>query len=459
MNTKKKCILLLMVGVLALTSIPMLEAGKKRQEHGAEFRNSLSARQFNKLSQERQKEIRRQASTPSPSAPSDNGQSIDQSREDDVVVSPGKEEEEPNRQENRVLKIIDCLIKEEVYSSDRIAHIITEEDDHDVLARIIKSINDLPNTNEDWRKLLNEEETTETIINTLSAEFKWRKAFIAGLLATPKSIQWLKKKCNGNKDEKSNQDKMHSQMSFAFWVGLRAVEIEHAKYSAVKDIEKRKNFKNTSVLTGLFNVFVQSLIDAQIINKQNVNAKGLHRTLVHNTLLMTACSTGSVQLAQKLLSMMPATGIKDCSAANAWTDYFIRPLSCALERTSEHQGEMVQLLLKHNADPNFFSAFFGSPLDQAVGQNKIKIVQLLLQKTDTKSLLNEALVGAAFRDADIEITQQLLDAGADVNFHDEYGKTSLEWAVKCGHNTMAQLLLNHPKITTDSIQEALAKDS
>ena len=55
---------------------------------------------------------------------------------------------------------------------------------------------------------------------------------------------------------------------------------------------------------------------------------------------------------------------------------------------------------------------------------------------------------------DIEGVQAAIDNGADVNEEDDlFGKTGLMWAFYRNHNNVVQLLLNHPQIDVNKVDQ------
>ena len=55
---------------------------------------------------------------------------------------------------------------------------------------------------------------------------------------------------------------------------------------------------------------------------------------------------------------------------------------------------------------------------------------------------------------DIEGIQAAIDNGADVNKEDDlFGKTGLMWAFYRNHNNVVQLLLNHPQIDVNKVDQ------
>ena len=56
-------------------------------------------------------------------------------------------------------------------------------------------------------------------------------------------------------------------------------------------------------------------------------------------------------------------------------------------------------------------------------------------------------------DGDIEGVQAAIDNGADVNEEDNKGVTGLMWALYRNHNNVVQVLLHHPQINIDIVNE------
>ena len=56
-------------------------------------------------------------------------------------------------------------------------------------------------------------------------------------------------------------------------------------------------------------------------------------------------------------------------------------------------------------------------------------------------------------DGDIEGVQAALDSGADVNEENPLGRTGLMWALASSRNNVVQLLLNHPQIDINKVND------
>ncbi|KAI4209516.1 MAG: hypothetical protein LQ351_007551 [Letrouitia transgressa] len=102
---------------------------------------------------------------------------------------------------------------------------------------------------------------------------------------------------------------------------------------------------------------------------------------------------------------------------------------------------LVDLLLNRSANISIVDAYGDSALDNAIIQNEEgDVVRLFLERQPGKSTLNEALLTAAKRGKPA-IAALLLEAGAEVNASDSFGKTSLHWAALNGYDSVVQLLL------------------
>jgi ankyrin repeat protein len=121
-----------------------------------------------------------------------------------------------------------------------------------------------------------------------------------------------------------------------------------------------------------------------------------------------------------------------------------------LRRTALHlaaaRGDlrMVELLLRHGADPNYADFADNTPLHHAASFGKPELVALLLaNKADpnrrnrqrASPLLNAASVGAQ------PVVEALLKACADVTVMDNVGETALHRAAGGGHVELMKLLL------------------
>lgn len=106
---------------------------------------------------------------------------------------------------------------------------------------------------------------------------------------------------------------------------------------------------------------------------------------------------------------------------------------------------MVELLLKHGADPNLLHPDQGPSLVVATIHNRIDAIKLLLDYGADVNLTKPGFatsLGSACAKGYLDIARLLLDRGADVNAVDGIGNTPLISAVQSlVHKDVIQLLL------------------
>lgn len=121
----------------------------------------------------------------------------------------------------------------------------------------------------------------------------------------------------------------------------------------------------------------------------------------------------------------------------------ITPL-CALTRLSYGlpKMEIVELLLRNNADVNKFDKNEDSPLLLSIQNGHIKIAKLLLANNADVNKANKdyTLLLWAARSGNIEITKLLLKYKVDPNFKDKNGRTALDEALDNNNIEIAKLL-------------------
>jgi ankyrin repeat protein len=106
--------------------------------------------------------------------------------------------------------------------------------------------------------------------------------------------------------------------------------------------------------------------------------------------------------------------------------------------------DLVQLLIKSNADIFDFDDEGVSIFDMAVTYNNREMVQYLIEqgrdvnKTDRRSGFSALMAAACY--GRNEIVQLLLEAGADKNARDSKGFTAIDFARKMNKKTILKLL-------------------
>ena len=112
--------------------------------------------------------------------------------------------------------------------------------------------------------------------------------------------------------------------------------------------------------------------------------------------------------------------------------------------TSQEQIEIVELLLKHKADPNIMTEHKRTPLLVASIRGNNELVELLLKHKADPNLADQSDWTPLMYTCDLgdyETSELLLKAGADPNFKCDYGDTTaLGIATSRGHKQQVELL-------------------
>ncbi len=104
---------------------------------------------------------------------------------------------------------------------------------------------------------------------------------------------------------------------------------------------------------------------------------------------------------------------------------------------------IAELLVSYGADMHLAPPEYGpSPLEEAVGEGDIAMVNMLVNKAAGTSAAKWAPFHAAARSGNLQYVQQLLAEGADVNAKDDNGNTAFYYAAWHDRRDMAQLLLS-----------------
>lgn len=116
---------------------------------------------------------------------------------------------------------------------------------------------------------------------------------------------------------------------------------------------------------------------------------------------------------------------------------------------------MIELLLKHGADPDFCGGCGTTPIRMEIEYGNVQIVKLMLKYCDDgvdisdwsgKTLLHEACECGR-----IQIVKLLLQNGANVNTEDKYGWTPLDVATKRGFDDIVKLLKTYEQVRGDKL--------
>ncbi|MBA3815862.1 MAG: ankyrin repeat domain-containing protein [Parachlamydiaceae bacterium] len=122
---------------------------------------------------------------------------------------------------------------------------------------------------------------------------------------------------------------------------------------------------------------------------------------------------------------------------NDWT-----ALMCAANNAKK---EIVELLLKAEADPNIRDECGNTALILATNRDQPDTVRLLLKAKADPDAQNKQGVGALIRAACngfTDVVKELLEVNANLNLQNRYGVTALMFAADLGHKEIAELLIN-----------------
>lgn len=152
-----------------------------------------------------------------------------------------------------------------------------------------------------------------------------------------------------------------------------------------------------------------------------------------STALTSACNRGDVPLVRQLLKL----------GANPNAPLWVPALSWAAQ---SGQTEIIQLLIKYEADVNGRSYDGRTPFLYAANSGHTEAMRLLLANGARRSVFfddgNDALMTTASHGY-LEPTRFLLDQGWDIHTRNKQGDTALLLAVTGGHLDVARLLLEH----------------
>jgi len=253
---------------------------------------------------------------------------------------------------------------------------------------------------------------------------------------------------------------------FRAWIWINDVEWGYVK--PTDEIEEHPSPPRApplyyAALCG-FNELVKHLMDTY---GEGVNT--FYSATLHGTVLQAASHNGHVDAARLLL---------DCGAnVNGAVQHRSSPLSAAYRanhpkvvelllehgaNTEDRRGislgtalddasfngkvEMVDVLLRHNADVNARGYFDQIPLALTSHRGYVEIATLLLQHgspVDARSRSRNTPLYTAAGQGHLEFVRLLLGHGADVHARGEDDRTSFQAAIAGGHHETAQLLLEH----------------
>lgn len=106
--------------------------------------------------------------------------------------------------------------------------------------------------------------------------------------------------------------------------------------------------------------------------------------------------------------------------------------------------DMVSLLLGRGAEVNVVNQEGDSPLHRAALSQKIPVFMMILAKLSEKNTDDpmKPFLLASFK-GDKKAVMQFLSSGKDANESNVFGETPLFWAMKGGHDDIAELLSSH----------------
>ena len=128
-------------------------------------------------------------------------------------------------------------------------------------------------------------------------------------------------------------------------------------------------------------------------------------------------------------------GLTSMDASDDETNELFRASMAA----SEHR---LRELLEGGADPNLRTVDDESPLTSAIVWNRPENVRLLIEAgadCEQRDSQWSPLMYAAF-EGHVSIAKVLLNAGADPNRRDGYGRTAADLATAANHQELAQML-------------------
>ena len=169
--------------------------------------------------------------------------------------------------------------------------------------------------------------------------------------------------------------------------------------------------------------------------------------------LTIACETGNLEMVRLLIEHGATAENREYTG---WS-----PLRKTLFRFDADDAEIVKLLLANGADPSamesdeiavfaaadMYPMLFGSEnylsgYDEAVAKNITQIVFMLLGDNEINmrsSSGNTLLMYAAIR-GNIDLAENLIARGCDVNLVNNQGKTAYDLAVENGRQSVAELI-------------------
>lgn len=115
---------------------------------------------------------------------------------------------------------------------------------------------------------------------------------------------------------------------------------------------------------------------------------------------------------------------------------------------------MIELLLKHGADPDFCGGCGTTPIRMEIEYGNVQIVKLMLKycdDVDVSDWSGRTLLHEACECGRIQIVKLLLQNGANANAEDKNGITPLDVAAKRGFDDIVKLLKIYEQVRGDEL--------
>ncbi|XP_059165347.1 ankyrin repeat and KH domain-containing protein mask-like [Physella acuta] len=201
---------------------------------------------------------------------------------------------------------------------------------------------------------------------------------------------------------------------------LQHIDISQVDVSVLSTAVQGSSYKTTELL---------------IDSGMDVNAL----TFTGETLLMEASSKEMVELLLRKGALVSKKGLGDQTALIKFSD------GLSYDANEEEQDKIIEILLKHNADPNEANSEGYTPLIKAALHDREGCAKLLLEAgadvNRATSRGHTAMMLAAQRGS-TNILKLLLEKGACINVQAKDGQTALMFAAMNGYTDSAQLLLD-----------------
>lgn len=167
---------------------------------------------------------------------------------------------------------------------------------------------------------------------------------------------------------------------------------------------------------------------------ENCNIDINSRDIDGNTALMFAVKSGKSEVVDYLL--------KNDAEINYQNNFGITPLHLAVRKNALN---LVEHLLRYGADVNIEDNYNQPPIFDAIQENNVKMIQFLLTNNSYIDVQNKEgrtpLMVATFKKERQEALCELIKSGADVNMQDFSGRTALMHAINNNNGAMMDILL------------------